>query len=217
MIMGVAMIMPNNLALASADDGSDNGGGSDDGSSDEGTTEESEEQLTEEPIEELPPIDEEPIDSCKGNPTAPSCGTDPVDPCLEDPNAVGCGTDPVDPCLTNPTAPECQDPCVENPDLDGCEPSYCIPEDPYCMQKCPPGFHFHRGLCIEDQDDNAKKVIQKTTVIQSATATATANANTNAADVSNCKLNGSADGIQQKFNPVTYQACGLYTAAHKAY
>ena len=71
----------------------------------------------------------------------------------------------------------------------------------------------------KNDNDNDKKVIQKTTVIQSATATANANANanTNAADVSNCKLNGSADGIQQKFNPVKYQACGLYTSADKAY
>ncbi|MGH9977688.1 MAG: hypothetical protein ACRD8Z_17920, partial [Nitrososphaeraceae archaeon] len=44
-----------------------------------------------------------------------------------------------------------------------------------------------------------------------------ASANTNAADVSNCKLDGSADGIQQKFNPVRYQACGLYTYSDKAY
>ena len=87
MIMGVAMIIPSNLAFASPDDGSYDGGGSDDGesvnqddgSSDEGTTEEddqtepeeSEEQLT----EELPPIDEEPIDSCEVNPTAPGCET----------------------------------------------------------------------------------------------------------------------------------------------
>jgi hypothetical protein len=210
MIMGVAMIMPNNLALASADDGSDNGGGSDDGSSDEGTTEESEEQLTEEPIEELPPIDEEPIDSCKGNSTASSCGTDPVDPCLEGPNAVGCGTDPVDPCLTNPTAPECQDPCVENPDLDGCEPSYCIPEDPYCMQKCPPGFHFHRGLCIEDPDDddnNGGSRSETTIILPSATTV----------EVSNCKIDGNTHGIQQRFNPVRYQACGLYPNGQVAY
>ena len=71
----------------------------------------------------------------------------------------------------------------------------------------------------DNDNDNDKKVIQKTTVIQSATATANANANanTNAADVSNCKLNGGADGIQQKFNPVRYQTCGLYTSADKAY
>jgi hypothetical protein len=62
------------------------------------------------------------------------------------------------------------------------------------------------------------KVIQKTTVNQaSATATATATATANEVDVSNCKLDGSVDGIQQKFNPVRYQACGIYPSADKAY
>lgn len=56
-------------------------------------------------------------------------------------------------------------------------------------------------------------------MIQSATAsaTATANSNANSVDVSNCKLDGSADGIQQKFNSVRYQACGIYPSADKAY
>ena len=71
-----------------------------------------------------------------------------------------------------------------------------------------------------DNEDNTK-VIQKTTVIQRATATATAaanaNSNANSVDVSNCKLDVSADGIQQKFNPVRYQACGIYPSADKAY
>jgi hypothetical protein len=69
----------------------------------------------------------------------------------------------------------------------------------------------------DDKHDEKIKVVEKTSVIQSASATATATATANEADVSNCKLNGSTDGIQQKFNPVTYQACGLYTSADKAY
>ena len=32
-----------------------------------------------------------------------------------------------------------------------------------------------------------------------------------------CRLDGNADGIQQKFIPVRYRACGLYTNADKAY
>ena len=36
-------------------------------------------------------------------------------------------------------------------------------------------------------------------------------------EVSDRKLEGSTDGIQQKFNPVRYHACGLYTSADKAY
>jgi hypothetical protein len=113
MLMGVAMIIPNNLAIASSDDDDD----STDGESEEQDQEEQEEQTdVNTPEEELPPIDEE-----------------PVDPCLEDPNAVECGTEPVDSCLTSPSAPECQDPCVLNPDLPGCPLPPCDPT----KQECP--------------------------------------------------------------------------------
>ena len=50
-------------------------------------------------------------------------------------------------------------------------------------------------------------------MIQSATATA----NANAVDVSNCRLDGSANGIQQKFDTPKYLACGLYADGQKAY
>jgi hypothetical protein len=61
------------------------------------------------------------------------------------------------------------------------------------------------------------KVIQKTTVIDRSSATATAASTANIAEESNCRLDGSADGIQQKFDSIKYQACGLYTNAQKAY
>ena len=51
----------------------------------------------------------------------------------------------------------------------------------------------------------------KTIVVNPTSSTA------NAADVSTCKLDGSADGILQKFDSVKYQACGLFTNAQKAY
>jgi hypothetical protein len=38
-----------------------------------------------------------------------------------------------------------------------------------------------------------------------------------AADISNCKLDGSADGIQQKFDTAKYQACQLHTNNDKVY
>ena len=109
------------------------------------------------------------------------------------------------------TLAETQDMChlpILSPLVSGC------PDVPFYMT-----CHEPDEKKNDNDNDNDKKVIQKTTVIQSATATANANANanTNAADVSNCKLNGSADGIQQKFNSVRYQACGLYTSAEKAY
>ena len=226
MIMGVAMIIPSNLAFASPDDGSDEGSESGGGSSDEGTTEEddqteTEEQLTEEPIEELPPIDEVPIDPCEANPNAPGCETDPVDPCLEDPNAVGCGTDPVDPCLTNPSASQCQDPCEVNPDLPECQdPCEVNPDLPECQGYCDlypghpgcycgPGTHFENGKCVPNENSGGGS--------SSSSSSASATVNLIGAEVSSCRLDGNAHGIQQKFNPVRYQACGLYPNAQLAY
>ena len=78
------------------------------------------------------------------------------------------------------------------------------------MKECYPNLNN-----TERNNGEKTKVVHETTVIQSATATATAN--TNAADVSNCKLDGSADGILQKFDSVKYQACGLFTHAQKTY
>ena len=100
--------------------------------------------------------------------------------------------------------------CVKNPDLDECNPSHCIPEDPDCIPKCPHGFHFHKGLCIEnpDDDDNNGGSSSKTTIILPSATTV---------EVSSCRLDGNAHGIQQKFNPVRYQACGLYPNAQLAY
>ncbi len=235
MIIGVAMVIPSNLAFAFPDDGSDDGGSSDDGesvnqddgSSDEGTTEddqtepeETEEQLTEEPIEELPLIDEVPIDPCEVNPNAPGCATEPVDPCLEDPNAVGCGTEPVDPCLTNPSAPECNlaDPCEENPDLPECQPPPPPPCDP-TKQQCPKppcdpkkqqciicgrGTHLENGKCVRNRDNGGSSSSSTTTII-------------NPSEVSSCRLDGNAHGIQQKFDTAKYQACGLYANGQLAY
>jgi hypothetical protein len=51
----------------------------------------------------------------------------------------------------------------------------------------------------------------KTIVVNPTSSTA------NAADVSTCKLDGSADGIQQKFDTAKYQACKLHTNNDKIY
>jgi hypothetical protein len=51
----------------------------------------------------------------------------------------------------------------------------------------------------------------------SARASASATATSTAVDVSSCKLDGSADGIQQKFDTAKYQACGLYATSQKVY
>jgi hypothetical protein len=58
----------------------------------------------------------------------------------------------------------------------------------------------------------------KNIVINPTPATSTPETTTaNAADISNCKLDGSADGIQQKFDTAKYQACKLYTNNDKVY
>jgi len=51
----------------------------------------------------------------------------------------------------------------------------------------------------------------KTIVVNPTSSTA------NAADVSACKLDGNADGIQQKFDTAKYQACKLHTNNDKIY
>ena len=45
----------------------------------------------------------------------------------------------------------------------------------------------------------------------------TSTTETTAADASNCKLDGSADGIQQKFDAAKYQVCMLHTNNDKIY
>jgi hypothetical protein len=69
----------------------------------------------------------------------------------------------------------------------------------------------------KDDSRDTTKVIQKTTVINSATAAATATTTPTSAEVSSCRLDGSADGILQKFDTVKYQVCGLYIDGQKAY
>ena len=103
--------------------------------------------------------------------------------------------------------------CLDNPGADECN------QKEKKWWKCDVPFYMPCESQLKKNNDNkdTTKVIQKTTVINRATATANANANTNAADVSNCKLNGTADGIQQKFDSIKYQACGLYTNGDKAY
>ena len=75
------------------------------------------------------------------------------------------------------------------------------------------------GNSNKGNDNDKTKIVHETTVIQSPTptATATATANANAVDVSNCRLDGSANGIEQKFDTPKYLACGLYTDGQKAY
>jgi hypothetical protein len=261
MLMGVAMILPSNLAIASSEGGSADGGSEDQdqGEQDQGEQETSEEPSIDEPTEPEVPI-EEPIDPCVEDPNA--CTPEP-DPCIEDPNAVGCeSTEPVDPCLTNPSDPECQDPCVLNPDLPECAPPVPCPDGgdplpdgscppvscpdggdplpdgscplvpcpvgkpgcpppPPCdptKQQCPPikcgkGTTLENGVCIRIKGNGGGSSSSSSSSSSSASATA----NVIGAEVSSCRLDGNAHGIQQKFDIAKYRACGLYPNGQIAY
>jgi hypothetical protein len=187
----------------------------------------------------LPPVDESLLppgeeDPCEVNPNAPGCGTEPIDPCEVNPDLPECEPPPPPPpvdcpsgqhdgggfCVSDSPPP---DPCIENPDLPGCTPPPCVPGDPSCppqpcdptKQPCPPkpircgpGTHLENGICVRDKNGNGGS---------SSSSSATATANVIAAEVSSCKLDGNAYGIQQKFDSIKYQACGLYANGQKAY
>ncbi|MGH9987482.1 MAG: hypothetical protein ACRD8W_26355, partial [Nitrososphaeraceae archaeon] len=93
-----------------------------------------------------------------------------------------------------------------------------IGQDPYGLDGDGDGTGCEANEVNGDvKDKNKNKVIRKTTVINSATATASATTTSPSAEVSSCRLDGSADGILQKFDLAKYQACGLYIESQKAY
>jgi hypothetical protein len=212
MIMGIAMIIPSNLAFASPDDGSDDGGSEnqEDGSSDERTTED--DQTEPEETEELPPIDEEPRDPCVEDPEACALEPEPpINPCLDNPDLPECQPLP-DPCLDNPDLPECQplpDPCLDNPDLPECDPCVLYPDLPECIP-CGRGTHLDDGECVRDKDNGGSSS-------SSSSSSSSTTVNLIGAEVSSCKLDGNSHGIQQKFDSIKYQACGLYPNGQIAY
>jgi hypothetical protein len=220
LIIGVAMIIPSNLAFASPDDGSDDSqsvnqedGQEQEEQDDQTEPEETDEQLNEEPIEELPPIDEVPIDPCVEDPDACALEPEPpADPCLDNPDLPECQA-PADPCLDNPDLPECQAPVIcpdgGDPLSDGsCPPVPCTVGKPGCPPPCGPGTHLEHGQCVPNKRGGSSS---------SSSSSSTATVNLIGAEVSSCRLDGNAHGIQQRFNPVRYQACGLYPNAQLAY
>jgi hypothetical protein len=109
--------------------------------------------------------------------------------------------------------------------------SECVDDD-YLLVNDDKSCREKRTYCLEtptpdeckDKDKNKEQndianVVHKTTVIRgaSASASATATATTNAAEVSSCKLDGNAHGMQQKFDIAKYRACGLYPNGQIAY
>jgi hypothetical protein len=114
-------------------------------------------------------------------------------------------------CLETPTPDECKDK-DKNKEQNKMANVFC--------KKNPLLKECYRNLNNKENDSDEKtKVIHKTTIIRgaSASASASATATANAAEVSSCRLDGSANGIQQVFDTAKYQACGLYTNGQKAY
>jgi hypothetical protein len=97
---------------------------------------------------------------------------------------------------------------------DGGEPlpdGSCPPPPPI---KCGKGTHLENGECIRNKDSGGSSSSGSSS---SSSSSAIATATVIGTEVSNCRLDGSSDGIQQKFNSIKYQACGFYPNGHLAY
>ena len=275
MIIGVAMIIPSNLAFASPDDGS----------SDEGTTEDdgwvegdddsqgeisSQEELEEayegsqwednigsnefevatdnddENDDELVKCEDESLveteELCEQSETLVTC-SDGSSAATQ----AECPLEPVSSFATCPdgssaaTQAECPpapDPCFENPDLLECGLPVICPDggDPLPDGSCPPvicpdgGDPLPDGSCPPPpikcgkgtQLENGKCVIKdngggSSSSSSSSSSSASATANVIGAEVSSCRLDGNAHGMQQKFDSIKYRACGLYPNGQIAY
>ena len=104
------------------------------------------------------------------------------------------------------TKQKCPPPC--DPTKQKCPP----PCDP-TKQKCPPpitcgsGTHLENGKCVRNDGGGPS----------SSSASASATATVIGAEVSSCRLDGNAHGMQQKFDSIKYRACGLYPNGQVAY
>ncbi len=108
--------------------------------------------------------------------------------------------------------------CIDQSLCEGDNPVDRCPDKEKKWWECDMPRYLTCGSQVKKNNDN-NKVVQKTTVINSATASASATTTATAAsaEVSSCRLDGSADGILQKFDTAKYQACGLYFEGQKAY
>jgi hypothetical protein len=84
------------------------------------------------------------------------------------------------------------------------------------IKKCNVPFYM---TCEKKDDKNGGSGSKSSSSSSSSSKTTIINPNAdpNAAEVSNCRLDGSANGIQQKFDATKYLACGLFAAGQKAY
>jgi hypothetical protein len=81
------------------------------------------------------------------------------------------------------------------------------------LYPCNDGTEKKRWQDCKDATVKNVKNNHSTKTLQTATTTTTSTS----AEESSCRLDGSADGIQQTFDSIKYQACGLYLNGQKAY
>ncbi len=197
MIMGVAMILPSNLATASPEGGGSEDGGSenqDDGSSDEGTTED--DGWTEDDYEGSPEEQEEQAQQDWEDAGRP--GEDFAD--------GGSGVVPEGgevvplPGLVGPPGTEVPPP-----------PSTEVPPGVEMTPKDDIIIDCDIYDCGDPDNNNGKSSSSSSSTTTIIDPTASVN------EVSNCRVDGSANGIQQKFDTAKYQTCGLYPNGQLAY
>jgi hypothetical protein len=85
-------------------------------------------------------------------------------------------------------------------------------KDGKCVLVCGKDTHWKNGKCVANKSSGSSSGSSSSSSSSSSTTTIT-----NAAETSNCRLDGNAHGIQQKFDSIKYQACGLYPTGQVAY
>jgi hypothetical protein len=212
MIIGLAMILPSNLATASPEDGSSEDGGSeDDGSTDEGTTEDDGWIEGDDDSQGEISSQEELEETYEDTPWEDNVGPNDFEEATNNDNNGEAKPKPYCDTPEGKAAMVCHDrkDYDENTLLYPCNDG---------TQKA--DWRDCKDATKKKDNDNDKKNgdhNKKGSSSSSSSASASATATAIAVDVSNCKLDGSADGIQQKFDIAKYQACRLYVNGQKAY
>ena len=131
-----------------------------------------------------------------------------------------------DACLISPEVQYVTCPDGGDPLPDGSCPPIPCPDggDPLPDGSCPPipppitcgkETHIENGKCVPNKNGNDDSKSGSSSSSSSSSASATANVI--ATEVSSCKIDGNAHGIQQEFDIAKYRACGFYPSGQIAY
>ena len=209
MIMGLAMILPSNLAIASTeDDGSTDDGSEvqDDDSTDEGTTEDDGYIIGDDDSQGEVSSQEELEETYEDTPWEDNVGSNDFEEAQDRDDDDNDNDDEPKPYCDTPEGKAAKV-CHDRKDY----------SDTTGLYPCNDGTQKVDWKDCKDatkkNDNDESKVVHKTTVIQSPSASASAIA----AEVSSCMLDGTASGIQQIFDTAKYRACGLYPNGYLAY